>query len=118
MFLKRQVIGLGPNTSYGVSVSIDLATDVPAGLVGIGGSPGESVFRLNIDKGNQAQGGESMVVLGNVAYREVQAREYRIKTLDNKGLPLMVDTDSQGRVWLIVGTDSGFEGLSGLSRAE
>ena len=134
MFLKRQVIGLRPNTSYGVSVSIDLATDVPAGLVGIGGSPGESVFvkagasnveptaeegdnrhlRLNIDKGNQAQGGESMVVLGNVAHREVRAREYRIKTLDNKGLPLMVDTDSQGRVWLIVGTDSGFEGLSGL----
>lgn len=134
MFVKRQVGGLRPNTSYMVSVAIDLATNVPAGLVGIGGSPGESVFvkagastvepmagegdnqhlRMNIDKGNQARGGKSMVVLGNVAHPEVQGRKYRIKTLDNKDLPLEVDTDSEGRVWLIVGTDSGFEGLSAL----
>ena len=132
MFLKRQVGGLRPNATYAVSVSIDLATNVPAGLFGIGGSPGESVFvkagastvepttaeddnrhlRMNIDKGNQSNGGESMVVLGNVAHPEIAGREYRIKTLDNMDLPLNVDTDSEGRVWLIVGTDSGFEGLS------
>ena len=44
MFLKRQVGGLRPNATYAVSVSIDLATNVPAGSFGIGGSPGESVF--------------------------------------------------------------------------
>ena len=134
MFLKRQVGGLRPNTSYVVSVFIDLATNVPAGLVGIGGSPGESIFvkagastieptpvegdnrhlGMNIDKGNQSQGGESMVVLGNVAHPEVQGGEYRIKTLDNSYVPLMVDTDGEGRVWLIVGTDSGFEGLTAV----
>ena len=42
MFLKKQVGGLRPNTSYAVAVSIDLATNVPAGLVGIGGSPGRA----------------------------------------------------------------------------
>ena len=134
MFLKRYVGGLRPNTSYVVSVSIGLATNVPPGLIGIGGAPGESVFvkagasaieptaregddrhlRMNIDKGNQSQGGESMVVLGNVAHRDAQGGEYRIKRLDNSTLPLMVDTDSDGGVWLIVGTDSGFEGLSAL----
>ena len=134
MFLKRQVGGLRPNTSYVVSVSIDLATNVPAGLIGIGGAPGESVFvkagastieptveegdnqhlRMNIDKGNQSQGGASMVVLGNVAHPEVRGSEYRIKTLDNGDQPLMVNADGEGRVWLIVGTDSGFEGLTGL----
>ncbi|MCY4527959.1 MAG: hypothetical protein OXD46_02860 [Chloroflexi bacterium] len=134
MFLKRRSDGLRPNTTYAVSVSIDLATNVQAGLFGIGGSPGESVFvkagastieplveedsnrhlRMNIDKGNQSRGGESMVVLGNVAHPEVANREYRIKTLDNTDLPLSVTTDSEGRVWLIVGTDSGFEGLSQL----
>ena len=67
---------------------------------------------MNIDKGNQANGGEDMVVLGNVANGEVLNREYRIKTLDNMDLPLSVSTDGEGRVWLIVGTDSGFEGLS------
>ena len=134
MFLKRQVGGLRPNATYAVSVSIDLATNVPAGSFGIGGSPGESVFvkagastiepetveddnryhRMNIDKGNQSNGGESAVVLGNVAHPEVVNREYRIKTLDNVDLPLMVDTDSEGQGWLFVGTDSGFEGLSAL----
>ncbi|MYF79129.1 MAG: PEP-CTERM sorting domain-containing protein [Chloroflexi bacterium] len=134
VFLKRRVDGLKPNTTYAVSVSIDLATNVSAGLIGIGGSPGESVFvkagastveplakedgnrylRMNSDKGNQSRGGESMVVLGNVAHPGVQKREYRIKALNNGGLHLSVTTDSEGAVWLIVGTDSGFEGLSGL----
>ena len=134
MYLKTQIGGLRPNTTYAVAVSIDLATNVPAGLFGIGGSPGESVFvkagastveptaaegdnrhlRMNIDKGNQARGGEDMVVIGNVANPEVQGREFRIKTLDNSTQPLSVDTDGEGRAWLIVGTDSGFEGLTSL----
>ena len=134
MYLKTQIGGLRPNTTYTVSVSIDLATNVPSGSFGIGGSPGSSVFvkagasaveptaaegdnrhlRMNIDKGNQSQGGEAMVVLGNVAHPEVQGNEYRIKTLDNSDLPLAVNTDNEGRVWLIVGTDSGFEGLTSL----
>ena len=42
---------------------------------------------MNIDKGNQSNGGESMVVLGNVAHPEIAGREYRIKTLDNMDLP-------------------------------
>ena len=134
MFLKRQVDGLRPDTVYAVSMSVGLATNVSAGLVGIGGSPGESVFvkagastteplvvegsnqhlRMNIDKGNQARPGESMVVLGNVAHPQVANREYRIKTLDNTAMHLRVTTDGEGRVWLIVGTDSGFEGLTTL----
>ena len=134
MYLKTQVGGLRPNAEYAVSVSIDLATNVPSGSFGIGGSPGSSVFvkagasaleptaeegdnqhlRMNVDKGNQSQGGEAMVVLGNVASPEVQRDEYRIKTLDNAEMPLAVNTDNEGRVWLIVGTDSGFEGLTTL----
>ena len=134
MFLKRQVGGLIPEAAYAVSVSIDLATSVPTGSIGIGGSPGASVFvkggaaaiepdtvvdangylRMTIDKGNQSRGGESMEVLGNIAHPEVEDREYRIKTLDNVGLALRVEADDEGRVWLVVGTDSGFEGLTRL----
>ena len=132
MFLKRQVDGLRPETTYAVTASIDLATNIPGGLMGIGGSPGESVYvkagasavepivdeddggwlRMNIDKGNQATEGEAMINLGNVASPEVMGEEYKIKTLDNQGRPVEVVSDSEGRVWLIVGTDSGFEGLS------
>ena len=132
MFLSRQVEGLRPETAYAVTVSIDLATNVPAGLMGIGGSPGESVYvkagasaveplvvednagylRMNIDKGNQATEGEVMFNLGNVAHPEVTGDEYKIKTLHNQGRSFEVVSDSEGRIWLIVGTDSGFEGLS------
>ena len=69
---------------------------------------------MNIDKGNQANGGESMVVLGNVAHPEVVGEEYRIKSLDNADNPVNATTDGKGGLWLIVGTDSGFEGLSTL----
>lgn len=134
MFLKRRVEGLQPGAVYEVEASVDLATNVPAGSVGIGGSPGESVFvkagassgepatvedrighlRMNIDKGNQSRGGAAMVVIGNVAHPDLTGREYRIKTLNNDGRPLTVETDGEGGVWLIVGTDSGFEGLTTL----
>ena len=134
MFLKRRVGGLRPHTTYSASVSIEVATNAPPGSFGIGGSPGDSVFvkagastiepktveddsryfRMNIDKGNQSNGGESMVVLGNLTHPEVVGSEYRIKTLDSAGLPLNAETDGDGRLWLIVGTDSGFEGLTAL----
>ena len=125
---------MAPNAEYNVIVSVDLATNVPSGSVGIGGSPGSSVFvkvgasavepvaaegrnqhlRMNIDKGNQANDGSNMVVVGDVAHPEVVDDEYRIKTLDNEGAPLIVQADDRGTLWLIVGTDSGFEGLTRL----
>ncbi len=129
MFFKRRIDGLREDADYEVFASLDLATNVASGLIGIGGSPGESVFvkagastvepqavgeilRMNIDKGNQSKGGEAMVVVGNAAHPEVEREEYRLKSLDNAGNPVHVTTDSNGGLWLIVGTDSGFEGLS------
>ncbi|MCY3910233.1 MAG: hypothetical protein OXF99_01890 [bacterium] len=134
MYLKRQVEGLEPSAVYTVSASIDLASNVALAMVGIGGSPGESVFvkagastvepeaetgsnnhwRMNIDKGNQSTGGSAMKVIGNVANPDVLGDEYRIKTLASGPELLSVEADDQGRAWLIVGTDSGFEGLTTL----
>jgi len=134
MYLKRQVEGLEPSATYTVSASIDFASNVALALVGIGGSPGESVFvkagastvepaavagannhwRMNIDKGNQSRGGSAMEVIGDVANPEVVGDEYRIKSLASGPGFLSVEADDQGRAWLIVGTDSGFEGLTRL----
>ncbi|MYH79026.1 MAG: hypothetical protein F4134_15050, partial [Acidimicrobiaceae bacterium] len=44
MYLKRRVDGLTPAASYTVSAIVDLATDAALASVGIGGSPGSSVF--------------------------------------------------------------------------
>ena len=134
MYLKRRVDGLTPAASYTVSASVDLGTDAALGLVGIGGAPGESVFvkagastaepeaapdstghlRMNIDKGNQSRGGPQMGVLGNVGHPDIVGDEFRLKTLDSMDSPVVVEADDSGSAWLIVGTDSGFEGLTRL----
>jgi hypothetical protein len=136
MFLARPVTGLLPNTSYALTFELDLASNAPPGCLGIGGAPGESVylkagaavvepervtsstggFQLNVDKGNQANGGANAVVVGNVANDAADCgmdtyRRIRRDTLTN---PLRITTDAQGRLWLLVGTDSGFEGTTGI----
>ncbi|WP_266203534.1 hypothetical protein [Pontibacter kalidii] len=132
MFMKKQVTGLEPNQTYSVTFRIELASQYPEESVGIGGSPGASVYlkaggstiepmavvegdyiRLNIDKGNQAQGGEDMVVLGNVGIPG-EDFTYQLIQRDNEQQPVEVTTDSNGSLWLIIGTDSGFEGTTTL----
>ena len=134
MYLKRRVDGLTPTASYTVSATVDLATNAALASVGIGGSPGSSVFvkagasttapeaapdrighlRLNIDKGNQSRGGSQMAVLGTVGHPDIVGDEFRLKTLDSMDSPVVVEADDSGSAWLIVGTDSGFEGLTRL----
>ena len=135
MFLKTQIGGLKPETTYLVLFSIDLASNTPEGLMAIGGSPGESVyvkagvvdfepevieasdghFRMNIDKGNQASEGQDMINLGTLANPNIDldsftGEEYALMTLDNQDRLFTVTTDKDGSVWVITGTDSGFEG--------
>ena len=77
----------------------------------------QGVLRMNIDKGQQSKGGEDMIVLGNVAYApesEEDAGQWHIKTLGSEDQPFSVTSDGDGAVWFIVGTDSGFEGLTAL----
>ena len=130
MYLTKQVTGLLPNTVYQITYSIDLATDVPAGMMGIGGSPGESVYvkagastirpvaeekadghlSMNIDKGNQASDGSDMVNIGNLASEKTDGSQFVIESLYIEDFE--ATTDADGNMWLVVGTDSGFEGLS------
>ena len=134
MYLKRRVDGLSPVASYTVSATVDLATNAALASVGIGGSPGSSVYvkagastaepeaapdstghlRMNIDKGNQSRSGSQMAVLGTVGHPDIVGDEFRLKTLDSMDRPVVVKADDSGSAWLIVGTDSGFEGLTRL----
>lgn len=132
MFMKKKITGLSPNTDYAIVFEIELASNAPKGAAGIGGSPGESVFLkagavgmepkavidgnqhvLNIDKGNQASSGESAVTLGDIAVAPYTDR-YALITRTNLGSnsPFIARANSKGELWLIVGTDSGFEGVT------
>ena len=135
MFIKKQVIGLLPNTTYQLNYSFDIINDIPEGLFGIGGSPGESVFMkfgavnyepmavlneaqtawfMNIDKGNQSQDGVDMHNIGNFANPNVNIDRPKpaVKHFDSYeiGFDFQVTTDANGSAWVIIGTDSGFEG--------
>jgi hypothetical protein len=133
MYLTKQVTDLKPSTTFRVTFNIDLVTNVPSGWMGIGGAPGESVYlkvgasdhqpivedngngflELNVDKGYQSNGGSEMFVIGNVASEDVMDEtHFVIKSLFDEGFEFTSDED--GNLWLIIGTDSGFEGLTTL----
>ncbi|MDY7233216.1 hypothetical protein [Hyalangium rubrum] len=135
MYLTREVTGLSPNTSYALSFEVVLASNAGSGCTGIGGAPGESVYlkvgaspaepravvdsggvmRLDLDKGNQSNGGANAQVIGNVANGVPQCpAPYRLVTRTNTDSPFVISTGEQGSLWLLVGTDSGFEGTSSL----
>lgn len=135
MYLKRPMDGLFRGGRYRVEISVEIASSEGSGCVGIGGAPGESVFvkagattvepdrvvedgyyRMNVDKGNQSVAGESTIVLGDIANgsEECHDGEYRLKTLEKPGQALEVVADAGGRIWLLVGTDSGYEGITKL----
>ncbi|WP_128545732.1 hypothetical protein [Larkinella soli] len=132
MFIKKKVSGLKPNQTYRVLVDVELASQYGDNSVGIGGSPGGSVYlkagvtttepkkvkegteyRLNIDKGNQATGSAQVPVLGTVGAGE-NVTQYKLIQRSNQSQPVTLKTNDSGEAWLIVGTDSGFEGLTTL----
>lgn len=133
MYITRPVTGLVPNRRYRVSLQFTFATNVPAGCAGIGGAPGESVYvkagatatepmkvtrggriESNIDKGGQATSGRDVVNVGDFTGGGGSCGDgqgvYRLKTLSTQGRDPLLTSDASGRLWLVIGTDSGFEG--------
>lgn len=134
MFMKKKITGLPPETVFSVIFQVELASNAPIGSVGAGGSPGESVFlkagasttepqkisngdlyKLNLDKGNQSTDGDDLVKLGHIGVSS-NTNDYQliVRTSENNPSPFYVRSNSEGEVWIIVGTDSGYEGITTL----
>lgn len=132
MFIKKKVTGLTPNTDYSLIFDIELASKYPSNSIGIGGSPGGSVFlkvgassvepvkvlkddfyTINIDKGSQNNDGKDAIRIGDIGTGDSD-EVYKLITRSNQATPFNTRTNAQGELWLIVGTDSGFEGLTTL----
>lgn len=135
MFLTGRLTELEPGQNYSLKFLVEFATNAASGCLGVGGSPGDSVFvkvgaspiepkaqavagdyTMNLDKGNQATGGSDAIVIGNVANGLTDCANpvYTMKTLQNKQGAFTAKTDSQGTIWAMVGTDSGFEATTAL----
>lgn len=133
MYVARRVAGLQPAKQYLLDVNVEIATNAPADCGGIGGSPGLSVYvkigasptsavlvvddlgwlRLNLDKGNQAVGGTDLQLVGDIS-NELACPD---STYQRKQLSLShfaVQSADDGSVEVVIGTDSGFEGVTTL----
>jgi hypothetical protein len=141
MYLKRRLRaedGIVANQTYRVEYVITLASTAATGCGGIGGAPGESVFlkagaspieplsvvqpngylRMNVDIGSQINSGTAASVAGNIANGIPCEQAFPV-------LPFAlfqrshqhtsnVTASAAGELWLLVGTDAGFEGLTRL----
>ncbi len=140
MFITRPVTvdeGVMAGVAYEVRMRVRFASDAPSGCAGIGGAPGESVYvkagaadvqpqavleggryRMNVDKGNQATGGRAAVVIGDVANgipceEALEQDRPPFRIVERSGtLPEPVNPTDDATLWLLVGTDSGFEGTT------
>lgn len=133
MYIKHPIAGLAASAQYLLDLTVTLDSNAPATCGGIGGSPGESVFvkigavsfeplstvnsagtlTMNLDKGNQSVGGSDMKVVGTISNTlACPNTTYQAKTLTLSGFP--VRSSGDGSLWLVIGTDSGFEGITTL----
>lgn len=129
MFVKRQISGLRPNTNYEIFMSVRLASKEPISNNGLEDTSGELVYvkvgastiepkvelesqgeyyRLNFDKGAGAEGGASVLIVGNIGVSTTTTK-YALITR-NSSESFQATSDSNGKMWLIVGTDSQYAG--------
>ncbi|MCE5249532.1 hypothetical protein LLG96_04850 [bacterium] len=128
MYIKHELTGLKPNTAYDIVFRVEIASEAlesDAGGAGVYLKAGAAVnepfsiiegeyYRMNIDKGDQAAGGKDALVLGPIGIPEHTTDEpFRLKTFENSA-PFVVTTDSTGVLWVIVGTDSGYVGITDI----
>jgi len=131
MYLTKKVSMPKPNQLYKGTFEVQFATNAAEGSVGVGGSPAHSVYmgiglaseepkkvldptdghyRMNISKIQQATDGEDMKVIGDVSNGKSEPQY----TLVSRTGEFTGKTDSEGNLWIIVGTDSGFEAVTTL----
>lgn len=136
MYYKRRVTGLKADHAYQVRFLVEIATEAPSGCSGIGGAPGESVYvkaggateeplavangdgfyEMNLDKGVQGNPGDQALLLGDISTGRPcgEGVGFELKSLASGADVLTVTSDGSGAAWLLVGTDSGYEGRTNL----
>jgi len=131
LYIKRRFEGMRPVTAYHLAFTLRYVSNAPKGCAGVGGAPGESVWMkvgasfqeprtvvldgsyvTNFDHGVQAGDGHDMVVVGTLATSATDCGRRRFEEKTGTGTLRSVRTDGSGRLWLIVGMDSGYEAAS------
>ncbi|MGY4397263.1 hypothetical protein ACVWZA_002457 [Sphingomonas sp. UYAg733] len=136
MYIHRRIDGLRPATRYRLALLVTIATNAPPGCAGAGGAPGEAVtiktgllatapanrviggttVRTAFDIGAQSNPGADSLVIGNLAKLSGPCgiSTYETKTLTTAPAGFNAVSDANGRLWIFIGTDSGYEGNTAL----
>jgi hypothetical protein len=134
-FTKRQFGGLVAGAKYKLSFEMRYATSAATGCFGVGGARGESIYmvaaantdepkvvkqadgryRLNFDHGDQAESGVQGKVLGTQGIEGLECDGSGFAVATRKSdQTVTVQADKEGKFWLVLGTDSAFEGTNAL----
>ncbi len=137
MFIKRSVgpeVGLRSYVKYHGTIRVEFASNAQKGCVGVGGAPGESVFlkygttptnpipvltggvwRMNVDKGDQGNAGPVGTLAGDIANSQDCDGNPSFESLTRtRVLDVDQQADKNGVLWILIGTDSGYEGFTQL----
>lgn len=128
MFWYRKLDGFLPNAQYRVGFDVEYISNVSqdcttgvgpstwikAGILGI--APVRTLdqagwYRVNFDKGQQAQGGATVVTVGDIRNNRigcVVGAPYGLWARHSGEDAVTVTADAAGELWLILGTESGF----------
>jgi hypothetical protein len=120
MFMKKRIDGLRPNTKYNVVFEIVLNSNampnqgviLKAGACQI--EPRKVIendyYVLNVDKGLDYSSGENAVSFGDIGASTENAAVTKGNVNSNE--PFITQTNSKGELWLMLGTDSAFQGTT------
>lgn len=136
-FLWREIgpaEGVVAGTTYRVTIALQVASNVASGCMGVGGSPdsvtlkggvvavqpapvtdAEGYIGFSADKGNQVNVGPDAVDLGTIGTdgTDCEGSSNPWEVLERSGTMTATATDD-GRLWVYVGGDSGFESATTL----
>jgi hypothetical protein len=121
------------NKTYSVTFNIDFASNAlkegpgaggdPNLFIGAGGMnylPENNIDHLNYYRPNfiseiqTGQSNEVFQIIGNIGVSTTIPTPYTIVNRNNIGNPIVVKSNSEGQIWLMIATDSGFEGTTTL----
>ncbi|WP_337098559.1 copper amine oxidase N-terminal domain-containing protein [Paenibacillus sp. YIM B09110] len=134
MYATKKITGLKPNATYDASLSFTLYTNQAGGMMGVGGAPGEAVsikagfvsqepkivqegeegnvyYKVNVDKGNQSVEGADMKIVGNMVKPDDAVEGFQPKPMKHSAT---LKANAAGELFVIIGSDSGYEGLTTL----
>jgi hypothetical protein len=134
-YAKRQVGGFVPGAKYALTFEMRYVTDASTACFGVGGSRGGSIYmvvaasadepktvkqadgnyRVNLERGNQAESGRQGKVLGVQGSDDLACDSGKWVAQTRKSdEAIELQADKDGKLWIMLGTDSGFEAANAL----